>query len=493
MTIASNKLYNYIDGKFVDPVGGNYIDNINPTTQKVNNLIPDSDYRDVDNAIRAAKKAYTTWSKLPFADRAVFLDKIAAAMREEAAFQSFANADTADMGKPTTMMTTMDVPGAIGQFEEFSRMIQSVTTPYYQMADAVAFEHRNPIGLVGLISPWNFPVLLFCIKVSVAIVCGNCVICKPSELTPTSAYLVSRIFAKIGLPAGVVNVVHGYGNKAGEPICKSPAVRAISFTGGSVTGGRISAIAAPKLKKLQLELGGKNAAIVFDDCYLDETVQGVAMSEFLNTGQVCCSGSRLLVQDTIADKFIAKLKAHVENVLIPGIGDPTKPETLLGPLTSAAHLEKVRGYLELAKQEGGRIICGGKYGREVGRRLGGKLEKGNWFEPTIVLGLDDKCRCATEEIFGPILTVHTFKTEEEAIRIANQTDYGLAASIWTSDIRRGQRVAREMEAGSVWINCYLHMDARMPFGGFKNSGVQREGGLHSIDFFSEIKSVVSKL
>merc|ERR1712013_790352 len=228
--------------------------------------------------------------------------------------------------------------------------------------------------------------------------------------------------------------------------------------GGSVTGGRISGIAAPKLKKLQLELGGKNAAIVFDDCYLDETVQGVAMSEFLNTGQVCCSGSRLLVQKSFAEKFIAKLKAHVENVLIPGMGDPTKPTTVLGPLTSSAHLEKVKGYLELAKQEGGRVICGGKYGREVGRRLGAG-----------------------------------FETEEEAIRIANQTEYGLAASIWTSDIRRGQRVAREMEAGSVWINCYLHMDGRMPFGGFKNSGIQREGGLHSIDFFSEIKSIVSKL
>lgn len=491
--MSSFKLCNYINGEFVPPTSGKYINNINPATQQINNQIPDSDYRDVANAVKAAKEAYKTWGKLHFKERAVYLDKIVAVMRNDETFAALAKADSDDMGKPINFMKEMDVPGAIGQFEEYSRMIQCETTPYYQMIDAVGIEHRNPVGLVGLISPWNFPVMLFCIKVSVAIVCGNCVICKPSELTPTSSYLVCKVFDQIGLPKGVVNVVHGYGDKAGEPISGHPAIRAISFTGGSVTGSRISKIAAPKLKKLQLELGGKNPAIVFNDCYLDETVQGIAMSEFLNTGQVCCSGSRLLVQSGIAKEFIEKLKKHVETVMIPAIGDPMSGNTMLGPLASRGHFDKVVGYLALAKREGGTVICGGKYGKEVAKRLPSKFADGNWFEPTIVTGLDDKSRTCMEEIFGPILTVHTFETEEEALRIANQVDYGLAASVWTSDIRRGQRVARELEAGSVWINCYLYQDGRMPFGGFKNSGVQREGGRHSIDFFTEIKSITSKL
>ena len=378
--------------------------------------------------------------------------------------------------------------GAIHNFEIYSKMLQSETTPYYQMADAVGIEHRNPVGIIGLISPWNFPLLLFCNKLAPAIICGNCVVSKPSEISPTTAYLVSKILVKI-LPPGVVNVVHGYGDRAGEPIVKSPITRAISFTGGTVTGSRISSIAAPKLKKLQLELGGKNAAIVFNDCYLDETVAGVASASFFNTGQVCCSGSRILIQKNIANKFINKLKEYVSKNLTPNIGNPLDPKTVLGPLVSSQHLKKVRSYLELAKKEGGKIILGGRSGKELTVNLPKELRNGNFFEPTIVTGLDDKCRCAMEEIFGPIATVHVFDTEEDAIRIANQVNYGLAASIWTSDIRRGQRVARDLEAGSVWINCYLYQDDRMPFGGFKDSGVLREGGRHSIDFYTEIKSV----
>jgi len=389
----------------------------------------------------------------------------------------------------------MDIPGAIGNFTKYSHMIQSETTPYFQMADAVGIEHRNPIGIVGCITPWNFPLLLFCTKVAPAIVCGNCIVIKPSELSPTTAYLMGKIFQKVGLPAGVVNIVHGYGPTAGQPIVEDPAIGAISFTGGSATGRLISSIAAPKLKKLQLELGGKNAAIVFNDCYFDETVAGIAMAAFVNTGQVCCSGSRLLVQREISGRFIEKLKDYVVENYSKNVGDPLSTKTMLGPLVSSNHFKKVKSYLELAKREGGRFICGGRYGKELGQKMGdgNKYVNGAWFEPTIVIGLDNKCRCAMEEIFGPILTVHIFDTEEEALKIANQVDYGLAGSIWTSDIRRGQRVARELEAGSVWINCYLYQDSRMAFGGFKNSGVQRENGRHSIEFFTEIKSITSKL
>eukprot|EP00484_Ammonia_sp_Unknown_P029090 CAMPEP_0197049408 /NCGR_PEP_ID=MMETSP1384-20130603/24558_1 /TAXON_ID=29189 /ORGANISM="Ammonia sp." /LENGTH=486 /DNA_ID=CAMNT_0042481675 /DNA_START=92 /DNA_END=1552 /DNA_ORIENTATION=+ len=484
------KLSNYINGRFVAPSTGKYIENFNPATDKLNNLIPDSDSRDVEAAIQAARAALPEWSKLHFKERAVYLDRIAAEMRKESNMNAFCRAEANDMGKPMAMFSMFDMNGAIDQFESYSRMIQSMTTPYYQMSDAVAFEHRNAVGIVGLITPWNFPLMLFCTKIAPAIVCGNVCVCKPSELSPTTAYLMTKLLDKVGLPRGVVNVVHGYGASAGEPIVSHPLVRAISFTGGSMTGMRISGIAAPKLKKLQLELGGKNACIVFDDCYFEETVAGAAMAAFFNTGQVCCSGSRLLVQRGIADKFVESLKRFVMENYTKKIGDPLDSNTMLGPLVSRGHFQKVKSYLELAKREGGRFVMGGKHGSEV---MGGRFREGYWVEPTIVMGLDDKCRCAMEEIFGPVVTVHVFDTEEEALRIANQVDYGLAASVWSSDARRGQRVARELEAGSVWINCYIYQDGRMPFGGFKNSGVQRENGRHSIDFFTEMKSITSKL
>eukprot|EP01084_Bolivina_argentea_P160465 279432_1 len=336
-----DKLSNYINGEMVAPVAGKYLENINPATNRVNNLIPDSDYRDVEKAINAAKQAYKTWGKMHFSERAVYLDKVAVAMREEKVFQELARADSNDMGKPISMMLTIDMGAAVEVFNLYSRMIQSETTPYYQMSDAVAMEHRNPIGIVALITPWNFPLMLFCTKVAAAIVCGNCCVCKPSELSPTSSYLMGKIFKKVGLPPGVVNIVHGYGAKAGQPMVEDKCVGAVSFTGGSVTGMRISSVAAPQLKKLQLELGGKNAAIVFNDCYFDETVEGIAFSAFLNTGQVCCSGSRVLIQKDIASKFINKLKEFVKSSYNEKIGNPLNENTVLGPLVSATHFKKV--------------------------------------------------------------------------------------------------------------------------------------------------------
>mmetsp|Transcript_32008 Transcript_32008/g.51748 ORF Transcript_32008/g.51748 Transcript_32008/m.51748 type:complete len:490 (+) Transcript_32008:1210-2679(+) len=488
-----DKLCNFINGELVPPITRKYIENINPATNSINNYIPDSDSRDVEAAIGAAKAAYPKWRKAHFTERAVWLKKIADEMEKKENFDAFVTAEAKDMGKPVSMSSIIDVPGAISTFRKYAAMIESETTPYFQMVDAVGIEHRDPIGIVALITPWNFPLMLFCMKVAPAIVCGNVCVCKPSELSPTTAYLMSTIFQKVGLPNGVVNVVHGYGATAGEPAVKHPAIGAVSFTGGSVTGSRISSLAAPRLKKLQLELGGKNAAIVFDDCYFDETVDGIARAAFFNTGQVCCSGSRLLVQRGVADKFVRRLKEYARTAYVPTIGDPLKPGTLVGPLVSRQHLDKVASYLQLCKEEGGTVIFGGAYGEKVASRLGAQYQQGCFFEPTIVTGLSHTSRCATEEIFGPILTVHVFDNEDEAIAIANQVNYGLAASIWTSDIRRGQRVARELEAGSVWINCYLYADGRMAFGGFKNSGVQRENGRHSIDFFTEIKSITSKL
>jgi len=492
--MSTAKLENFINGRFVPPSSGKYIENINPATTRLVNYIPDSDATDINAAVKAARAAYPAWSKLHFSDRAAYLDKMVTAIREQSTFKAFIEAESADMGKPVSMMESIDMPCSIDQLQVISRMALSSTTPYYQMADAVAFEHRSPIGIVGLICPWNFPLLIFCTKIAPALVCGNCCILKPSELSPTTAWLMCRIMQDIDLPPGVLNVVHGYGPSAGEPLVAHANVAAISFTGGSLTGSRISAVAAPMLKKLQLELGGKNPSIVFDDCYLDETAEGIAEAAFYNTGQVCCGGSKLLVQRGIAETLIQKLKSFVREKYSEKIGDPRDPKAVLGPLVSRVQFDKVCSFLKLARQEGGRIVLGGECGETVGRRIGDEFRIGFWVEPTIVVGLDaTESECAMQEMFGPILTVHTFETEEEALRIANSVRYGLAASVWTRNGRRGQRMARELEAGSVWINCYEYSDGRMPFGGFKDSGLYRENGMHSIEFFSEIKSIVSKL
>jgi aminomuconate-semialdehyde/2-hydroxymuconate-6-semialdehyde dehydrogenase len=488
--MSVTQLCNYINGASIAPISGKYIDGVNPSTGKVISAIPDSDYRDCALAIEAAQNALPAWRKQSFAARAEVLRTIAAEMRKIA--PKLIETECTDMGKPIMFMANGDMPVAIEEFELYARLILSDTTPYYQMPDAVSIEHRNAIGVCALITPWNFPLMLFCNKIAACIACGNTCVCKPSEMSPMSAALMCDVFSKAGVPKGVINVVHGYGVKAAQPFVESDVVGAVSFTGGSVTGRLVSAIAAPKLKKLQLELGGKNASIVFEDCYFDETVAGVATAGFMNTGQVCCSGSRVLIQRSIFKKFVSALKEHVSQTWSKNIGSPLAPGTQMGPLVSKQHFEKVQRYFELAKREGGEVILGGRAG---GKALGlpAELSDGYFFEPTIVVGLSDDCRCAMEEIFGPIITVHPFDTQDDAIRIANQVEYGLAACVWTSDIRRGQTVARVLDSGTVWINCYLNADPRQPFGGFKNSGVNRENGLHSIRFYSELKAIVSKL
>jgi aminomuconate-semialdehyde/2-hydroxymuconate-6-semialdehyde dehydrogenase len=351
------------------------------------------------------------------------------------------------------------------------------------MDDATNIVISNPVGVAALITPWNLPLYLLSWKVAPAIGMGNTVVCKPSELTPMTANLLMETLDEIGLPAGVVNLVHGDGAGAGGPLTSHVDIDLVSFTGGTATGAKVAEVAAPQFKKLSLELGGKNASIIFDDCNLEETVSGVVRASFLNSGQVCLCGSRILIQSGIYDEFVTKFVDTVESMKI---GDPSDETTELGALISTDHLEKVESYVALAKEEGGTTLTGGR------PCLPSEFEHGNWLSPTVIEGLATDARCSTEEIFGPVVTLHKFETEDEAVAIANGTRYGLAGSVWVGDLDKGRRVAENIHTGMVWVNTWLHRDLRVPFGGVKDSGVGREGGRWSLGFFSEAMNICLK-
>ena len=341
------------------------------------------------------------------------------------------------------------------------------------------------MGVSGLITPWNLPLYLLSWKVAPALAMGNTVVAKPSELTPMTASLLAEIIDDIGLPSGVFNLVHGTGDEAGSPLTSHGDVDLISFTGGTQTGAKVAASASSSFKKLSLELGGKNATIVFADSDMDKTVSGVVRSAFLNQGQICLCGSRILIEESIYDEFVSRL---IEKTNSMKIGDPSDPETDLGALVSAEHLAKVCGYISLAEEEGGAILTGGSKPEGIPKQF----DKGNWLSPTIIDGLSPDSRCAKEEIFGPVVTLHTFSDEKEALQIANSTDYGLAGSVWTSDLTKGSRIAEGIETGMVWVNTWLHRDLRVPFGGIKHSGVGREGGRWSLSFYSHAVNICVK-
>ena len=362
-------------------------------------------------------------------------------------------------------------------------MIRDLNNEIFEMGDATNKVIYKPVGVGALITPWNLPLYLLSWKVAPAIGMGNTVVCKPSEMTPLTADLLMKTIDEIGLPKGVVNLVHGDGIGAGSPLVSHQDISLVSFTGGTSTGSLVAKSAASSFKKLSLELGGKNASIIFNDCNLERTVKGVVRSGFLNQGQVCLCGSRILVQNDIYEEFIDKFVLEVESMKI---GDPSDENTILGALISPEHLSKVEEYIEIAKSEGGTILTGGY------PDLSEEYKNGNWISPTVIADLDVKSRCSTEEIFGPVVTIHKFNTEKEAVDIANNTRYGLAGSIWTSDLEKGNRVAEEIHTGMVWINTWLHRDLRVPFGGVKDSGVGREGGRWSLGFFSEAMNICTK-
>lgn len=478
------KISNYINGELSAPLGKQYINNYNPATGKAYSLIPDSDESDVQLAVDAAKKAFSLWSVMPKEERSKYLLKIASLIEEK--LDLLAAAESVDNGKPLWLAKKMDISRAASNFHFFGTAILHFASESHAMEDmAINYTLRTPIGIAGCISPWNLPLYLFTWKIAPALASGNCVVAKPSEITPMTAYLLSEICIEAGLPKGVLNIVHGLGNKVGQSITAHPDIPLISFTGGTQTGKAIASIAAPMFKKLSLELGGKNPNIIFSDCDFDKMLETTVRSSFTNQGQICLCGSRIFIERSLYEKFKA---AFIEKVKLLKVGDPKDASSNLGAIVSKQHMEKILSYIELAKQERGKILYGGK---QV--QIKGKCENGWFIEPTVIESLSYDCRTNQEEIFGPVVTLTPFDTEEEVMLYANSTPYGLSATIWTEKLSRAHRMANKIKCGIVWINCWLIRDLRTPFGGIKNSGVGREGGWEALRFFTEAKNVCVKI
>ena len=478
------RILNYIDGAFEAPCSDQYLDNYDPSIGKVYSLIPDSDERDVNKAVDAATRAFATWSTLPAQERSDILQKLADLIDRD--LDKLALAESIDNGKPVSLARRLDIPRASANIRFFATAILHTSTEtHITDAEAINYTTHAPIGVAGCISPWNLPLYLFTWKIAPALAAGCTVVGKPSELTPMTAFLFSKLCVEAGLPKGVLNIIHGLGAKAGQAIAEHPGVAAISFTGGTVTGKKIAATAAPMFKKLSLELGGKNPNIIFADCDFENAVATSIQSSFANQGEICLCGSRIFVERPLYEKFV---DAFVKKTKALVLGDPLLNETNLGALVSAAHKQKVMSYIQLAKQEGGKILTGGN---EV--KLTGRCSEGYFIEPTIITGLNEHCRTNQEEIFGPVVTIMPFDTEAEAIALANSTPYGLSATLWTENLKRAHRVSAAVKSGILWVNCWLFRDLRTPFGGTKQSGVGREGGWHALKFFMEVKNICIKL
>lgn len=478
-------ILNYIQGRLVPPIGGEFLPNVEPATGREYSRVADSDERDIEAAVAAAAAAFPDWSATPAEQRSRLLMRIADII--ESRFEEFAHAESVDTGKPLTLARTVDLPRAVKSFRFFATAILHERSELHvNDRDAINYTLRRPRGVAGLISPWNLPLYLLSWKVAPALATGNTAVAKPSELTPMTAWLLSQVCIDAGLPPGVLNIVHGLGARAGAALVAHPGVSAISFTGGTKTGASVAAAAGPSFKKLSLELGGKNPNLVFADADMDQAIATSVRAAFSNQGQICLCGSRVFVERTIYESFLDRFLAATRALKV---GDPLAPDSDLGALISRAHREKVHGYVELARQEGGRLHCGGGPPERVSERCA----DGFFYQPTVITGLSPYCRTNREEIFGPVVTIQPFADEAEAIEMANATDYGLSATLWTRDLNRAHRVADRITAGTVWINCWMLRDLRVPFGGAKQSGVGREGGEEALRFFTEPKNVCVKL
>lgn len=485
---AVKSILNYIDGQFVR--GKREFADVNPADGSVIAQVTEADQGLVDDAVQSARRALRgEWGRLTVRERAARLYKVADAV--EARFDCFVAAEVADTGKPVTLAAKLDVPRAAANFRAFADLIKTTGLESFQTEipdgkHALNYAVRKPLGVVGIITPWNLPLLLLTWKVAPALACGNTVVVKPSEETPATATLLAEVMKEAGIPNGVYNVVHGFGpNSAGEFLTQHPDVNAITFTGESQTGAAIMKTVAASVKPVSFELGGKNAAIVFADCGFDDAVSGISESAFLNTGQICLCTERIYVERAIFQRFVEALKLKAESLQI---GSPLEARTDIGPLISAQHREKVLSFYRLACEEGATVVTGGGV-----PQFGNALDKGFYVQPTIYTGLRESARCVKGEIFGPVCHIAPFDTEEEAVSLANDTKYGLAASIWTSNLKRGHRVAQQMNVGITWVNCWFLRDLRTPFGGVGLSGIGREGGMHSLNFYSELNNVCIRL
>ena len=475
------KIRNFVGGEMVEPISGKYLDNIEPATGQPYSLVPASDSRDVEAAVAAAERALPGWARTPVAERSRILLRIAELIDRD--LEKFARAESIDAGKPLALARSLDIPRASSNFRFFATAILHTEDAAHVM-DGVAFNYtlRQPRGVVGLISPWNLPLYLLSWKIAPALAVGNTAIAKPSELTPMTAFLLCEICREAGLPAGVLNMVHGTGPDVGAPITAHPKIATISFTGGTVTGRKVAEAGAPLFKKLSLELGGKNPNIIFADADLDAAIDGSLRSSFANQGQVCLCGSRIFVERSVYDDFVERFTAKTKQLKV---GDPLDQGTDQGAIVSKTQLEKVKFYVDLARAEGGTIMAGGAAPAAPNERCA----DGYFFPPTIITGLPVGCRVNREEIFGPVVTITPFDDEAEVLAYANDTDYGLASTVWTQNLQRAHRVAEGIHTGTVWINCWLVRDLRVPFGGMKQSGVGREGGSEALHFFTEPKNI----
>jgi aminomuconate-semialdehyde/2-hydroxymuconate-6-semialdehyde dehydrogenase len=481
MTEIRQKIRNFIGGEFVEPISGKYLDNIEPATGKVYSLVADSDGRDVERAVDAAEKAFPEWSRTTSQERSRILLRIAGLIERD--LEKLARAESIDTGKPISLARSLDIPRAAANFRFFATAILHTENEAH-VTDNLAFNYtlRQPRGIAGLISPWNLPLYLLSWKIAPAIAVGNTAIAKPSELTPMTAFLLCEIAHEAGLPKGVLNIVQGTGPNVGAAITAHPKINTISFTGGTVTGRKVAGAGAPLFKKISLELGGKNPNIVFADADFEAALAGSVRSSFANQGQVCLCGSRVFVERSIYKDFIDRF---IEETSRLKQGDPLDEKTEQGAIVNRTQLEKVKFYIDLAQKEGGKIALGGSAPEPPNERC----REGYFLQPTIITNLPVSCRTNREEIFGPVVTITAFDGEEEVIRYANDCDYGLASSVWTQNLNRAHRVAEQIHTGTVWINCWLLRDLRVPFGGMKQSGVGREGGEEALRFFTEAKNI----